>query len=276
MGPTGVLHALQSLHPNVTERAFLQHVKLLESRMLVTAQWTAGDLPWVLNATAEGREVAADFARERENPVARVRQLQDDYLNWLHREIEHEDRSPTPDDYLATTPSFLGIPYTAKELLKAGQRLRDAGFIEGPETDQYDAPLRPSLTPKGRSTIELDRSAHDEPRSGSVQNINNVAGNANINFGDHVTQNMQVNAPWVDQVQEFLDAVAQAGTVLPEEIRAEVEPYVEDARDGVAEQEPSKVKTAIKGIQGFLSSATSGALGNILASQVPALISLLG
>ncbi len=270
-----MLLTLQERHPTLTENDFHLHVDLLESRGLVRAQRAANNIPYVLNTTAEGREAAADFARKREDRVARVRQLQDEYLQWLYVEIEHEDRSPTPDDYLATTPSFYGLPYTDRELLKAGARLRDAGFITGPETDQYDAPLRPALTVKGRRTIELKHSVHDEaPSAPSIHNY--VGANANVNFGDNVTQNMTVSAPWADEARAFLDAVAQAAPTLPEDLRADIELRVEDARRGIAEQQPSKVKAAIEGMQSFLSAATSGALGSILAAQVPALLSLLG
>lgn len=278
MGPSGVLLALQELHPELTENDFHRQVDLLESRGLVRTQRAANNTPYVLDVEAEGREAAADFARKRVDRVARVRQLQDDYLRWLYLEIEHENRSPTPDDYLATNPSFYGLPYTAAELLKAGSRLRDAAFIEGPDSDQYDAPLRPALTVEGRRTVESNRSVHDESHHGaSIQNIhNNVAGHANVNFGNNVTQNLSVNAPWTAEVQEFLDAVAQAAPTMSEDLRADIEPYLEDGRQGVIEQQPSKVKAAIEGIRGFLSAATSGALGNILATQVPALLSLLG
>lgn len=277
VGPSALLSALQHTNPELTEHTFGLHVKYLQHRGLVDASWTAGDMPWLVSLTPEGREEAAAFARDRDNPVLRVKQLQDDYLNWLYIQIEHEDRSPIPDDFLATNPAFLGNPFTAKELEKAGARLLDAAYIEGQTAWQYSAPLRPRLTAKGRYTIESGRSVHDAPPAGRpVQNFTtNVSGNANVAMGDYANQNLTVNNGWTEDITRFLDALSQASPTMPAEVQQALAPEMESARQGVQEQDASRVRRAFGAIAGFLGDLTSGTLANLLATQVPPLLALL-
>lgn len=225
-----------------------------------------------------GKEAAQQFQLARADPVARARRLQDHYLRWLYEEEELFDGAPTPDAFLATSPHFGGLPYTAAEVEKAGARLQRDGLIEGPGVDQYAAPLRPRLTAKARSVVEGGRSVHDSiAMASSVQNITtNVHGNANIaNASPGAIQTIHVG-DWGTQVAEALNAVTQALAVLPADLRGVVTPLIADAREGVAANSPGRVRRALQALAGFLGDSASGALGAALGTQILALLPLLG
>lgn len=275
--PTAVLQRTQEIQPEMSSTTFNQHLEFLESRGLVTAQRNAGGDAYIVAVTPDGRDTASAFIAERDNPVLRRKHLQDDYLRWLYTRIEIEDGSPTPTEYLTTSPTFLGSPYTAKELEKAGGRLRDAAYIDGPGAWQYDAPIRPRLTAKGRHTVESGRSVHDtNDAPPPVQNISTVVhGNANVAVGDHASQTMTVNNAWPEKVTAFLDALAQASPTLPVELQDALQPHVQEVQQGVTQKDPSKVRAALTAIGGFLGAVSSGTLANILATQLQPLLDLL-
>lgn len=274
IGLSKLLADLQQTYPEVTETVLGQHLELLEDRGLVRTQRNGGGVVWILELNSEGRELAAAFVHDRNDPVKRVRQLQDDYLRWVYLEIEYENHSPAPEAFLATSPTFLGVPYTAKELEKAGSRLRDNAYISGEGAWQHAAPLRPQLTAKGRHTVEENRSVHDAlPQQASV--IAHVNGYANLTVGDYATQTLTVNNDWPEALTKFLDAVSEAAATMPADVRAALDPQLDEAREAVASREPSKVKKTVGAIGTFLSAATSGALGNVLAQQIPLLLAVL-
>lgn len=232
-----------------------------------------------VSLTLHGKDVTTQFATARSDKPSRLRQLQDDYLRWLYNEIEVEGRSPTPDEYLATSPSFLGAEYSAAELEKAGERLSQAALISGPGAWQYSAPLRPRLSAKGRHVVESGRSVHDViAATPAIQNTysTTVHGNANVaNASTGVTQNLVVE-DWGSRVTATLDAVTQSFAALPQEIGIALEPLIEEARAGVAQNEPRRARRALQAVGGFLGDSASGALGSVLGAQVLALLPLLG
>lgn len=226
-----------------------------------------------------GKDVAMQFAAARSDARSRLRQLQDDYLRWLYDETEIHGRAPTPDDYLATAPAFLGVLYTPAELEKAGERLAQEAFISGPSAWQYAGPIRPKLSAKGRLVVESERSVHDAlTASPAVQNnyTTTVHGPANVaNASPGTKQNLVVEA-WGPRVTATLDALDQSLVALPEDVRTALAPLISDARKGVESDEPSRTRRALQAVGGFLSDTTTGALGGVLGAQVLALIPLLG
>lgn len=174
-----------------------------------------------------GRARAAEFETARTSGPARRRQARDDYLYWLYVQIEGFDRGPTPDDFLATVPSFLGIAYTPKEVEKAGAWLAESRFIKGDAAWQY-SPLRPDLTARGNS-----RSTNDATQ----QTIGNtytttVNGDAVIAQGNS-TITQTTNLSWVNEGHQLLDGIQEALLLLPEEIRDSVTLASEEAREAL-------------------------------------------
>ncbi len=226
----------------------------------------------------KGKELALRVRDLREDPVARARQLQDDYLRWLYTEVEQAGGSPTATDYLATKPNFHGVPYTDRELVTAGVRLKEGGFIDGDGRYAYPAPAQPRLTPLGRRVVERGRSVHDEPESpATVQHFTTtVHGNANIaNASPGATQSLTINTEWAAAATEVLDAVDQSLATLPTDMTSAVAALVEDARSAVAENSPTRAKRALNALGSFLGDTASGALGGLLSAQVLALVAAL-
>jgi hypothetical protein len=121
------------------------------------------------------------FDQMRSDPASRIRELQDTYLRWLYVQTEQRGLNPTVSEFMATSPGFHGVPYTDQELLKAGVRLKEGGFIEGEGRFSYPAPAQPRLTARGRSVIDKNRSVHDESDQPALQYFNTtVHGNANV------------------------------------------------------------------------------------------------
>lgn len=73
-----------------------------------------------------------------------------------------------------------------------------------------------------------------------------------------------------------LDAVTQAiGALTVDEVK-QVAQMIDDARQGVAAEEPRRTKQALEALGGFLKDMSSGVLGGILSTQVLALAALSG
>lgn len=252
------------------------HVTLLEEGRLAKGMRSVGGLVGV-SATPRGKEQAASFGRDRDNRVLRLRQLQDDYLRWLYEKIELDGESPTAQDYLAEFPSYLGQVYETSELENAVSRLRAAGFIDGDPWEDA-AHTRPELTDKARRAVESFRSVHEGPPVSGPQNINHtyVGGNSNVSVASsHVTQNLTVENGWSEQVAQFIDAVSQMMPLFSDDLKADLARQVENARDAVQQQEPKKARRALTAIGKFLGDTASGALGGVLAAQIPLLLQLL-
>lgn len=225
-----------------------------------------------------GKDLAMQFDLLRSDPSLRIRELQDAYLRWLYVQTEQRGLNPTVSDYMATSPGFHGVPYTDQELLKAGVRLKDGGFIEGEGRFSYPAPAQPRLTARGRLVIEKDRSVHDEPDQPALQYFNTtVHGNANVaNASPGSNQVLVVDSEWAAKSTAVLDAIEQALSTLPADMSSAVAALVADARNAVETDAPSRAKRAFTALGSFLGDAASGALGGLLSAQAVALIPLLG
>lgn len=218
--------------------------------------------------TPEGKNLAESFVDERSSPVQRRIQLRDDYLTWLYQEIEVEDRNPSPADFLASGRTYWGEPYTEADLIKAGEWLKNAGFIDGAAAWQYSAPLHPTLTPKGIWTVEHSRSVNDESAS-SGQVFNTVVhGSANVsNAGSDFAQNIDQSQTWISEAASLLDTLEQAKSVL--NLGDELDELIAKARGELTDEpHPRRVRQTFTAVAGFLGRASSGALGGVLAKQV--------
>ena len=243
-------------------------LELLETEQLVHLDRRLGNVIAAAKVSATGQAAVAAFETARASKTARRCQLRDDYLDWLHEQIEELDNGPTPDDYLATTPSYLGVPYEPVEVEKAGTWLAEMGFIKGQSAWQYSGPSRPALTAKGRHAVENSLSTR-EPNSpaGNIYNTQ-VAGNAVI-AQEHSTITQTTNNTWVKEGNNLLDGIQESLLSLPGEIRDSMTLATAEAREALhGKPDVDRLRGALNRIAGFLSQTGSGALGGILGAQV--------
>lgn len=226
-----------------------------------------------------GKAAATKFDALRNDPIARLAYLQDDYLRWIYTKTEREGLHPTVSDYMATSPSCFGVPYLDQELLTAGKRLKEAGLIEGEGRLSYSAPAQPRLTLAGRQLVEAGRSVREAIADPApVQHFTTtVHGNANVaNASPGATQSITINDEWTSRTTEVLDVVQQSLTSLPTDMAAAIDALLADARDAVAKESPARAKRVLTALGSFLGDTASGALGGLLAVQIAGLLPLLG
>lgn len=210
-----------------------------------------------------------EFESERSSLPKRRQRLRDVYLTWLYTELEEKDGSPTPDAFLATAPMYYGLPYTTQDLEKVGEWLRDNGFIRGEGAWQYAGPLRPTLTEKGRFTVESGRSANDPaPTVASTTFSTIVHGSANVNNGGNDVQQI-MNVEWVPAGTRLLDTIEQALPAIESSIADLVIVQLGEARVALAEPaDVGKLRKALGVLGGFLGATAAGTLGNMLSDQI--------
>lgn len=230
---------------------------------------------WVARPTRAGRDAWTDFVARRGDPARRRAQTRNVYLHWVYaqtRDASHADA----DAFLKAGKTYLGDPYTEKDLLEAGEWLAARGFIEGPGVDQRPDPVRPRTTAKGEDYVEQSRDvAEQESVAGSVNY--NVRGNAQIaHQSQHVIQVQSSDSVWEDT----LALVAALEQMLPA-----VSP---DARDQIAraatqlreeangEARPSRLRELGDSILTAFGSGAGGALGSALMVSVTTWLSTLG
>lgn len=252
----------------VTEQSLDDHVRLLDQQDFVRASFTFGGLAAVF-IKPRGKDLAAQFERDRRDPVARLLQLQDDYLRWLYIKIEIEDIVPSADGFLDTEAGYLGVEYSAREVERATARLRAAELLLVDELD---------LTTAGRKVVEHKRSVRDLERGSTVNNVTtHVTRSTNVSVGSaHVTQTSTVGPQWVEEVTSLLEVLGQSLSALPESIAAAVQPLLDEAREATDKNEPSRAKKALGRVADFLNDTTAGALGGHLATQIPQILAILG
>jgi hypothetical protein len=81
---------------------------------------------------------------------------------------------------------------------------------------------------------------------------------------------------WRTSSAEVLDAVTQALSQLPPDSTTVVRSLLDDARKAVADDSRPRARRALTALGAFLGDAASGALGNVLAAQMRALLPRLG
>lgn len=267
VGGSALLEALPA-SLGVTAGDLEDHVRLMEQRGLAKGVFSFAGLNAVMVKPA-GKDLAAQFERDRRDPVARHLQLQDDYLRWLYVCIEIDEVEPTADAFLNASAGYLGLAYTGRELAKATSSLRSAELLASDSL---------SLTVEGRKAVEHGRSVRDLDRRPLVSHVTTtVTGSTNVTVGSsHVTQTATVPTSWSEDVERLLALLSESLVALPSEVGEAIVPLVQDARDAAREQSPSRAKRALDKIAEFLGATASGALGGHLASQIPAVVALLG
>ncbi|QNA93166.1 MULTISPECIES: hypothetical protein [unclassified Microbacterium] len=251
----------------VTAGALDDHVKLMEQQDLVKGIFTMGGLAAVF-VRPRGKDLAAQFERDRRDPVDRLLALEDDYLRWLYTRVEIEGVVPVARDFLDAKFGYLGIAYTEGEVEKATSRLHAKDLLEPGSLD---------MTETGRKTVEHKRSVRDLDRVATVSHVTtHITDSTNVSVGSsNVTQTATIQASWADEVTRLLEIVGQSMAALPDKVGDAIAPLVEDAREGVAAEEKSRVKRALSSIAGFLNDTAAGALGGHLATQIPQVMALL-
>lgn len=216
-----------------------------------------------------GLAALEDFEAMRSSLPDRRKRARDEYLAFLYSEIEEHDRHPTPDAFLATSPSYYGLPYTAEDVEKVGEWLKKSGFIDGEAAWQYHGPLRPTLTEKGVFTVENERSVGDPPplHMGTSYQTN-VYGSANVNNGgNNVRQRLSIE--WVTKGVTLLDTLEQALPSINADIADLVSAEIDAARTELADAaDIGRLRATFTAIAGFLGATSAGALGNLLSDQV--------
>lgn len=77
---------------------------------------------------------------------------------------------------------------------------------------------------------------------------------------------------WETGVAEVVDAVTQAITLLPPDTTIVIRSLIDDARKAVSSGSRGRARRALTALGGYLGDAASGALGNVLAAQMLALV----
>lgn len=229
------------------------------------------------SVTASGANSSVEFELERSSTQNRRVYLRDVYLRWLYERIEERGSDPTPDDFLKLGSGFFGFPYSAKDIEKSGEWLKNSGFVDGPGTWGCSAPLRPTLTQKGIYTVENQRSVGDPPPSSGTSYTNNIHGSANIAQGNHdVQQHLIHSEMWVDQGLQLANVLEQAlptmATDLGDALREQLIQFRSELQ---GEAKPSSIRRIATTIGDFLSDTGAGALGGILGTQVIQLLASL-
>lgn len=253
----------------VSRDAVLGLVEELRGRRLIDAFDLMGGS--ALTISASGRLALSNARDALSRRVARVRLLQDDFLRWLHDETEERGARVSVDDFLRERPRIIGVAVEQADVDAAAKRLRDAGFVKGAGADQRPVPLWPTLTAKGRFTVEEGTSVHEPPRGGGSSTINyatTVHGNANVaNGSTNVTQTMSVDAQWLQDLENVLEVISErapdkAADVLVDEIRQEV-----------AGAKRSSILSGLLGaLRDVATNGVGGAMGGVLSSQITALL----
>lgn len=207
--------------PDLGDMTLPDQLKLLADDGALSLDLRLGGVVASAHFLPSAHSAVEEFETARGSLPLRRAQLRDDYLRWLYDQIEVRDVSPTPDQYLKESPTYLGVPYTEKDLEKAGEWLAKNGFIEGQAAWQYAGPLRPTLKAKGSYTVENDRSTSD-PAPGSAQTFNTtVHGPANIAQASTNVHQVQ-NNEWKTDGLQLIDAIEQSVPTLRADIVEEL------------------------------------------------------
>lgn len=225
--------------------------------------------------TPLGVSTAQDFEQKRNDAQARRVKLRDLFLRWLYTETQINDaHMPSVDNFLSTDAHYLGTPFTQDDLNKALEWLKDNEFISGIGS-WGRAILRGTITTKGISVVERNRSVMDSETT-SIVNNTTVHGPANIaNQSPGTHQTIVQDSAWASQLLTHLEAVHQALPTLPDEVRADITEAVSGAIEAARAEDASRARSATQRIQELLSATAAGALGNLLSSGLTASLPLI-
>lgn len=225
--------------------------------------------------TPLGISEAHDFDQRRNDVQARRVKLRDLFLRWLYTETQINDaHMPSVDNFLSTDANYLGTPFTQDDLNKALEWLKDNELVSGIGS-WGRAILRGTITAKGISVVERNRSVMDSETTNIVNNttVHGPANIANQSPGTH--QTIVQDSAWASQLVTHLEAVHQALPTLPDEVRAGIAEAVSGAIEAAKTEDAPRARSAIQRLQELLTATTAGALGNLLSTGLTASLALI-
>jgi len=258
--------------------ALRDEIRGLEAAGLISVDWRfAGG--WLAKPTSSGRDAWAALDTARNDRRGRRLQLRDLYLTWV---VDQDDdgASPVPEQFFDTGATYLGTPYTAEDVERAGEYLKENGYIKGQAAWQYKGPLRPEPTAKGRYTVEQGISVNapaprDAAPAGDTYN-NHFNGPANVAQGSHDVQ-QTINITWQDQARNFVDEISgRLDRIEDEQVRAELTSATDELRAEVnGEARPNQVRAVVSKIAMALGTAAASEVGTDVMQHALQLVGVL-
>jgi hypothetical protein len=258
--------------------ALRDEIRGLEAAELISVDWRFSG-GWLAKPTSSGRDAWAALDTARNNRRARRLQLRDLYLTWV---VDQDDdgASPVPEQFFDTGATYLGTPYTAEDVERAGEYLLENGYIKGQAAWQYKGPLRPVPTAKGRYTVEQGISVNapaprDAAPAGHTFN-NHFNGPTNVAQGSHDVQ-QTINVTWQDQARSFVDELSgRLDRIEDEQVRAELNTATEELRAEVeGDAHPHKVRAVVTKIALALGTAAASEVGTDVMQHALQLVGVL-
>lgn len=253
-------------------------IRALEAADLIVVDWRFNG-GWSAKPTGAGRDAWAALDTARNDRRARRFQLRDLYLTWV---VDQDDdgASPVPEQFLDTGATYLGAPYTAEDVERVGEYLKENGYIKGQAAWQYKGPLRLVPTAKGRYTVEQGKSVNapaprDVAPAGDTYN-NHFNGPANVAQGSHDVQ-QTINITWQDQARTFVDEISgRLDRIEDEQVRAELTSATEELRAEVnGEARPNQVRAVVSKIAMALGTAAASEVGTDVMQHALQLVGVL-
>jgi hypothetical protein len=269
---------LESGADYATTSALRDEVRALEAMELVTVDWRLSG-GWSAKPTSAGRDAWTALDAARNDRRARRFHLRDLYLRWV---VDQDDdgAAPIPEQFFDTGATYLGAPYTAEDVERVGEYLKENGYIKGQAAWQYKGPLRPEPTAKGRYTVEQGISVNapaprDAAPAGDTYN-NHFNGPANVAQGSHDVQ-QTINITWQDQARNFVDEISgRLDRIENEQVRAELTSATEELRAEVnGEARPNQVRAVVSKIAMALGTAAASEVGTDVMQHALQLVGVL-
>jgi len=261
-----------------TTSALRNEVHALEAMGLVAVDWRFSG-GWSAKPTHAGRDAWTALDAARNDRRGRRLKLRDLYLAWV---VDQDDdgASPVPEQFFDTGATYLGAPYTAEDVERAGEYLKENGYIKGQAAWQYKGPLRPEPTAKGRYTVEQKISVNapaprDAAPAGDTYN-NHFNGPTNVAQGSHDVQ-QTINITWQDQARNFVDEISgRLDRIEDEQVRAELTSATEELRAEVdGEARPNQVRAVLSKIAMALGTAAASEVGTDVMQHALQLVGVL-
>lgn len=214
--------------------------------------------------TLDGVHAVEEQRRLRTNPARRAAAARTGLLRSLFDQENAGVHMPVVAGVLDTNYArFAGDRLTSIEIDRASKYLSDKGLIEGVTVDQYDGPVRASLTSDGLDCIENhggDVASYLNDRAGSVThtyNINtlNNTGAVTLGGGD-AHQQTTVDAA---TIAAFTDALLNRLGTLPmdENHRSATQTAAEELRHELdrPNPKPERISGALGKVVGYITDA---------------------
>lgn len=258
--------------------ALRDEIRALEAAELITVDWRYSG-GWLAKPTGAGRDAWIALDSARNDRRARPIQLRDLYLTWVVDQ-DDEGASPVPEQFFDTGATYLGAPYTADDVERVGEYLKENGYIKGQAAWQYKGPLRPEPTAKGRYTVEQGISVNapapqDATPAGDTYN-NTFHGPTNVAQGSHDVQ-QTIHVTWQDQARSFVDEISgRLDRIEDEQVRADLTSATEELRAEVdGEARPNQVRAVVSKIAMALGTAAASEVGTDVMQHALQLVGVL-